>query len=141
MVYRVGRVGGDHVAVIFSERVLHMLWMVAMRVNRAALDRQALAPQRDQRRLQPVRAIHDRKFGPLEATRIEVIKELAPGSCALSTRSAGNAPLAPFPIRFTLDRKQDLSAVTAHADRGSIVPALNWCQNARPLTLALSLAF
>jgi len=63
---------------------MHMLGgmgqQVAMLVNRAALDRQFVAPQRQQRGFQTRRAIDDDKLGPLQAALIQIIEELSPWS-------------------------------------------------------------
>ena len=49
---------------------------VAVLVNRAALNRQVLAPERHERGLQPWGAIDDHEFGPLQAAGIEVFEKL-----------------------------------------------------------------
>jgi len=54
---------------------------VAVLVNRAALDRQALAPERHQCSLQSRGAVDDHEFGPLQAAGVEIIKEL--GECQI----------------------------------------------------------
>jgi hypothetical protein len=72
-------------------------------VNRAALDGQALAPERHQRGFEARGAIDDYELGPLQAARIEVCEELAPGRGAFAAHVA--------------DGKQHLLTVSAHADR------------------------
>jgi len=52
--------------------------------NRAALDRQGFTPQRDERGLKPRGAVDEHELGPLQAARVEVVEELAPGCRALA---------------------------------------------------------
>ena len=52
---------------------------VAVLVNGAALDRQVLAPECDERGFETRRSIDDGEFRPLQAARIEIIEELASG--------------------------------------------------------------
>lgn len=69
-------------------------------VNRAALDRQIIAPQAHQRGFQSRGAIDDHEFGSFQAAGIKVIEELAPRGGAL----AAHVP----------DGKQHLLTVAAH---------------------------
>jgi hypothetical protein len=50
---------------------------VAMLVNRAALDRQILAPQRYQCRLKPWCSVNDHELGPFQPALIEIIEKLS----------------------------------------------------------------
>ena len=77
---------------------------VAVFVNRAALDRQVLAPQRQERSLEARGAVDDHELWSFQAARIEVVKEVAPGSRALP---------AHIP-----DGQQYLLPVAAYADCG-----------------------
>ena len=104
----VGRgIGMDHVAIILAQLVMHVLWGMARKVtvlvNGAALDRQGLAPERDQRGLQSGRAIDDDKFRLLQTACTPIAEEHAPCSFAFSTH--------------ILDGKQHLLAIPAHPDR------------------------
>jgi len=82
-------VGVDHVAVILGQLVVHrlrgMAEKVAMLVDRAALDGQVLAPERHERGFQPWGTVDNHELRPLQAARIEIGEELAPGRLALST--------------------------------------------------------
>jgi hypothetical protein len=86
-------------------------------VNRAALDRQILAPERHERGLQPRGAIDDHEFGAFQPAGIKVIEELAPGGRALPAVRREKGPLDRFLIRLTPDGKQNLLTIAAHADR------------------------
>jgi len=57
---------------------------VTVLVNRAALDRQGLAPERNQRGLKPRRAIDDDKLRLFQTAGIKIAKEHAPCSFAFS---------------------------------------------------------
>jgi len=80
-------IGVDHVPVVFGQLLLHVLGSVAQKiavlVNRAALNRQVLTPQRDERSLQPRGTVDDYELGFLQAARIEVFEEPAPSRRAL----------------------------------------------------------
>lgn len=58
-----------------------MAQMIAVLVNRASLDRQVLALQRNERFW---RTVDDHQIGSLQATRVDVFGELAPRRRALS---------------------------------------------------------
>lgn len=78
----------DHVAVVLGQLVVHMLrgvcQKVAVLMNRAALDRQILAPQPHERSFQPRGTINDHGFGPFQPARIKIIEELSSCSGALA---------------------------------------------------------
>jgi hypothetical protein len=109
-----GGVGIDHVAVVLGQFIVHVLGgmrqEVAVLVNRAALDRQVLAPQSHERGFQTRGAValearlwrDDHKFGPLQAACVQIVEELAP---------RGDALPAHVP-----DGQQHLLTVAAHAD-------------------------
>ena len=62
------RLGVDHVPVVLGQLVVQVLGrmgeQVAVLMNRAALDRQLLAPQGHERGFQDRGAVHDDELGP-----------------------------------------------------------------------------
>lgn len=102
-------VGLDHVAAVFGQLVVEGLRRmgqeVAVLMNRAALNRQLLAPERGQRSFQTQGAVHDHELGPLQAARIEVVEEMAPGGRALPAHvSYGRQNLLTIAAHALLDR-------------------------------------
>ena len=75
-----------------------------MLVNGAALDRQLVSPQRDERGLEPGCPVNDDELGPFQGARIEIVEELAPRGGA-------------FPAHIP-DGKQCLLDAAPHTDGG-----------------------
>jgi hypothetical protein len=80
---------------------------IAVLRHGAAVDRQALSPGRDERRLAPWRAVHDDEVRPLQPAGVEIVEKLAPIRGALAAH--------------VLERQQHLLPVAAHAN-GRLTP-------------------
>ncbi len=84
-------VGVDHVAVVRGQLIVHRLWgmaeQVAVLVHGAALDRQVLAPQRDEGASRPGAPSTMTKSGRFSPAGIEVVEEPPPRRRALSAHA------------------------------------------------------